>query len=159
MTFCECGCKQVVSPNRRFVSGHNLRTMVRTKEHCRSISEGQRRAWDTKRQRMAVGTTRISHDGYRVVKVYPGKGAWRPEHLLMVEAEIGRPLERQEVVHHVNAVRSDNTPDNLYLCRDRSHHNDVHRSYDELLIGLMSDGIVRFNRETGRYERVDNPVL
>lgn len=159
MAMCACGCGQEVGSGRRYVSGHNLRGLVRTEEHRQRIGEAQRRAWDTKRVRFPLGETRIDHDGYRRVKIHPGKGAWRAEHLITMESIIGRDLEPQEIVHHVNAVRADNEPDNLYLCRNRSHHNDVHRSYDELLVGLMADGIVRFDRDTGRYERADNPVL
>lgn len=160
MAMCACGCGQEVAKGRRFVSGHNLRGLPRSKEHSRKIGEAQRRAWDTKRTRFPMGQKRVhKHDGYVVVKVHPGKGPWRGEHLIVMEALLGRPLTDQEIVHHINAVRAANDADNLYLCRDRSHHNEVHNSYDALLVGLMEDGIVRFNRETGRYERADQTLL
>ncbi len=159
MVLCACGCGQAVAEGRKFVSGHNLRGLPRTTEYRRKIGDAQRRAWNTKRQRMPLGETRLGHDGYVLVKVVVGKGRWRAEHLLAMEASLGRPLTPEEIVHHVNAIRADNARENLYVCRDKSHHNDVHNSYDALLVGLLNDGIVRFNRETGRYERADKPVL
>lgn len=160
MALCACGCGTETAKGRRFVSGHNLRGMPRTEEHRQKIGAAQKRAWDTKRERMAVGTKRVNrNDGYVVVKVLAGKGHWRAEHLIVMEEMLGRPLSEEEIVHHVNAIRADNEPNNLYLCRNRSHHNDVHASYDALLVGLMADGIVRFNRDIGRYERVTETVL
>lgn len=50
--------------------------------------------------------------GYRQVKV---DGRWRPEHQVVMEAHIGRPLVKQENVHHKNGHRSDNRLENLEL--------------------------------------------
>ena len=37
------------------------------------------------------------------------------------EAYIGRPLEKGEVVHHMNGDASDNRPENLLVMPDRQH--------------------------------------
>lgn len=37
------------------------------------------------------------------------------------EANIGRPLEEGEVVHHMNGNASDNSPENLLVMPDRQH--------------------------------------
>ncbi|WP_209446402.1 HNH endonuclease [Streptomyces sp. MZ04] len=37
------------------------------------------------------------------------------EHRVVMEREIGRPLERGETVHHINGVRDDNRPENLEI--------------------------------------------
>lgn len=141
---CACGCNAVVAPGRIFKSGHNLRQLKRTVEHNQRISEAQARAWKTKRARLPLGSTYISTDGYVLVKVVPGKGAWRAEHLLNIEAHIGRNLKKGEVVHHIDGDRQNNSLDNLFLCRDRAHHNEVHRTQDKALRECLRLGLVEF---------------
>jgi len=152
-SLCECGCGAEVSKGRRFVSGHNLRDMPRTPIHAARIGEAQRRAWQTKRKRKPVGSTNLSQDGYVRVKVIPGAGQWRKLHHVIVEETIGRPLVAGEVVHHINGDRLDNDPDNLHLCADQTEHGRVHASFEQLLGELLRDGVVKFDRQTGRYTR------
>lgn len=149
---CECGCGSTIVAPRRFVSGHNLTGIERTESYRKAIAEGQRRAWQTKRERLPVGSKYISQDGYIIVKIVPGKGVWRAEHLIVMEEILGRKLTKPEVVHHVNGDRADNHPSNLFLCRDRAHHNEVHRSQDAALRSLLKAGKVLF--QEGQYEAV-----
>ncbi len=44
------------------------------------------------------------------------------EHKFIVEQGIGRKLERDEVVHHLNHRRDDNRPENLLLMKKWNHH-------------------------------------
>lgn len=159
---CECGCGQEVSglvrgKPRRYVSGHNLRGLPRTEEHRRKIGEAQRRAWSTSRQRLPVGATYKDSDGYIRVKVVAGKGKWRPQHVLVMEEVLGRSLTPGEIVHHINGVRDDNRPENLFLCEGHSHHVRIERSLAEMVRELLARGEVVFNREIGRYEWADSP--
>jgi len=53
------------------------------------------------------------------------------EHILVMENMIGRLLDRQEVVHHINKDKSDNSPENLMLFPNHA----THLRYERDLIG------------------------
>jgi HNH endonuclease len=57
--------------------------------------------------------------GYMMVWVALGR--YRSEHRLIAEKALGRRLTRNECVHHINGLRSDNRPENLLVCT-RSFH-------------------------------------
>ena len=58
----------------------------------------------------------ITASGYKVLSLtIDGKRQQRPEHRLVMEELIGRPLRREESVHHINGLRADNRPENLEL--------------------------------------------
>ena len=154
---CACGCGVPVEGStragpRRFVSGHNLRALgPRTKTHRARISEGQRRAWLTKRQRQPIGTRCVSTSGYVIVKVVEGAGHWRPEHVLTIESEMGRRMRPGEHVHHINGIKTDNRRENLYLFTKSGAHTAAHGSLNMLLDRLLTDGQIVFDRSEGRY--------
>ena len=50
--------------------------------------------------------------GYTVIKK---DGLWPLEHRVVMEEKLGRPLLADEHVHHVNGIRTDNSPENLEL--------------------------------------------
>jgi hypothetical protein len=59
-----------------------------------------------------LGDRQIGKDGYVSVKTTRG---WEKEHRVVMAQKLGRPLSRNEEVHHRNADRGDNHPDNLEL--------------------------------------------
>lgn len=95
-----------------------------------------------------------SKRGYTVIGFSrrDGKSFAMFEHVAVMEKRIGRSIQRPEVVHHINGVKSDNRPENLYLCRDAAHHRMVHCSVERILPALIEAGIVTFNFDQGIYE-------
>jgi len=66
-----------------------------------------------------------SKEGYVFVRqpLHPlarGNG-YVAEHRLVMEEILGRILERCEVVHHINGIKSDNRPDNLIVLTHQTH--------------------------------------
>jgi hypothetical protein len=148
---CACGCDGTPAPGRRFITHHNLRVMsTRTQEHRASISASARRAWETKRQRMPLGSRRLDAAGYWLIKVREHGGRWDKEHVLVAEQAAGRKLSDDECVHHVNGVKTDNRPENLHICT-RSDHSLIHGTFGALLPELMQRGVVDFDPSSGRY--------
>jgi len=147
---CECGCGKPVV--RRFVSGHNRRGTTTSAEHRTRLAEAQRRAWLTKRDRKPLGSRRKDVNGYWLVKVREGGGRWDKEHVLVAEREAGRRLRPGEHVHHINCVRDDNRPENLVIMAAGAHAKG-HGSLNALVAGLISDGLITFDRSEGVYRR------
>ena len=161
---CECGCGELVyglrdtgprkGQPRRFINHHNTRVQgPKSLETRAKLAVGQRKAWDTKRQRRPLGATRPNVHGYLLMKVGQGAKEWREQHIVLIEEQIGRPLREGEHVHHINAIRSDNALDNLHLFASSSEHAQAHGSLNQLLKSLLDEGLIEFDRTTGRYRR------
>ena len=55
------------------------------------------------------------------------------EHILVAEKKIGRYLKPDEVVHHIDGDRGNNTEENLLVFRTKSDHSAFHRGKDYVL--------------------------
>jgi hypothetical protein len=95
------------------------------------------------------GGTYVSSDGYR--KVRTSKRSYKSEHVLVIEEEIGRPLDPGEVVHHIDGDKLNNLSENLVVMPKQSHHKIAHHSLQQVGYELVRSGLVFFNRDTMEY--------
>ena len=104
-------------------NGRKLGRKPRTDEQRAKLSAAQRGR--RKRNYDFGGHEKLRSDGY--VKVYvpdhPHATAdgYVMKHTLVMERHIGRYLEDDEVVHHINHVRDDNRLENLSLMKKHDH--------------------------------------
>lgn len=78
------------------------------------------------------------------------KGTNRALHIFIIEELVGRKLFRDEVVHHIDGISTNNDIDNLYLTF-RNKHKIMHESLNSCIYSLYKGGKVSFNFEDGCY--------
>lgn len=79
------------------------------------------------------------------------------EHQLIAEDLIGRNLKENEVVHHLDNNRSNNSPDNI-LVLDNSQHSKLHRWLDKNLIIPKPTQLIRNLKGCVRCSVCEKPI-
>jgi hypothetical protein len=84
--------------------------------------------------------------GYRYI-YKPGhpmarKSGYVPEHRFIVSELLGRNLERNEEVHHINFNEGDNRLENLYLFSSKSDHMLYHRKLARKEVGFLKSNLI-----------------
>lgn len=121
----------------RIGAGLRGKTRSFSAEHRASIST-HRKAWG---EANATGLS-VKPNGY--VEYTRGQHKGRAVHVVAMEQRIGRRLNLDEVVHHIDGDRSNNDANNLALMT-RSAHTRLHRFEDALA------GQIRERNEDGRF--------
>lgn len=80
-----------------------------------------------------IGAIRM-YDGYRAIKTEKG---WLPEHRVIAEKMIGRPLLVGEIVHHINGIPNDNREENLAVVT-KQEHMAIHAEAEKIGLSVMS---------------------
>lgn len=68
---------------------------------------------------------RLNNKGYWIINL--PEGGHILEHIKIMQESIGRKLFKNEVVHHINEIKTDNRLENLKLM-DRAEHTSLHRN-------------------------------
>jgi hypothetical protein len=141
---CQCGCGRPVK-------------RARQDDLARGYKKGDFRHYI--RGHMPRNGGRTTHsDGYALVLKpgHPRTGTrgYVYEHVLVMEAKIGRYLEPQEVVHHIDGDKANNAPQNLLLCKDHIDHMKVHAEAKAIFASGNKDW--RPCRFCGKYDSLDN---
>lgn len=72
-----------------------------------------------------IGKTKSTY-GYIVISKHGSLK--RPfEHRIIARKLLGRKLHKEEVIHHINRIKTDNRPENLYLFSNMVEHLRHHR--------------------------------
>ena len=70
----------------------------------------------------------------------------------MLKKMLGRPLGDEEIVHHINGNKTDDRPENLFVCSSRTEHSNIHNTGFALFEELIRRGVIYFDRQKGGYE-------
>jgi hypothetical protein len=106
--------KTLVEPDARLCTFPGCERKHFALDYCRPHYMRYKRWGDPAGVGKPVGTKPeyTNANGYRVITV---KGKQVLEHRWVMEQKLGRPLTRQETVHHINGQRTDNRIENLEL--------------------------------------------
>ena len=62
-----------------------------------------------------------------------------------------RKIKSYEIVHHLDGDKTNDSDDNLYLCKDKSEHSLLHDQLEKISCELVKKGIIRFDRNERKY--------
>lgn len=76
------------------------------------------------------GGKMVDKDGYILIRKpnhpFAKLSGYIYEHRLVAEKKLNRYLTKQEVIHHINGIKNDNRPKNLYLFSSHGKHFSYH---------------------------------
>lgn len=115
------------------------------------------------------GGSYISSDGYRMIHISKDntKSKWEhysKEHIVVIEQLLGRKLNKDEVIHHIDGDKLNNLLFNLFLTTDKNHRL-LHDSLQQIAYQLVQVGLISFDKDKEQYvanvklrELLEHPV-
>ena len=97
--------------------------------------------------RAVVFNRQFENNGYVHVR---RDGGYKRRNREVAEQKIGRKLRDDEIVHHINGVKTDDRPENLHVCT-RAEHTAIHYQTMDVIKELLEKGYVKFDFEKGEY--------
>ena len=104
--------------------------------YCNKHYRRIQRHGDLRPRRRANGTGKVNQDGYIMIRE---NGVEKFEHVRVVEAALGKPLQGTAEVHHVDYNKANNSPENLVVCPSVKYHRILHRRTNAILAGYPPD--------------------
>jgi DNA-binding CsgD family transcriptional regulator len=128
------------------ILGASNRTLGR---HLREM--GIARTYDeATKNRMQRRQKQITRRGYIMVFApnHPRahESGYVREHTLVAEETLHRPIKDGEVIHHIDFVRGNNAPSNLYVYSSHAEHRKGHNSLESVAIQLLHKGMIGFKQ-------------
>lgn len=129
---------------------------------CPSLSLAGKKGRETKRQisRERVGERMTTSHGY--IRVWVGDTYTLSnhtycgsifEHTFVMEQHLGRALKRDEVVHHIDGNKQNNSIENLDVMTVDQHNKCHGQAANVLLFELLKENIIMYDRENKQYIR------
>jgi hypothetical protein len=87
-------------------------------------------AWRGGEKKHSQGYVYIFHPNHPSCKNKKSTNVYVFEHRLVMEKHLGRYLKPEEVVHHINDIKSDNRLENLKLFSNPAEHHKFHHARD-----------------------------
>ena len=97
--------------------------LIKFKIRTRNISEAKRVSTLNRKQDSKLFKHGLDTNGYRIFRK---NGKKTKEHRVIAESILKRKLNRNEVVHHVNGIKTDNRIENLWIFPSPKDHAKYH---------------------------------
>lgn len=129
---CICGRHRWADPMKIGLSVHG--------GLCLECSSNQRHRIIRRRKQNKDNYVDVFIPKWHWLRPFAGRSGRMPEHRMIMAENIGRPLERHEIVHHIDGDKANNRLDNLrLLVRDRHHTGSGDCNYyQELQLALST---------------------
>ena len=104
-----------------------------------------------------LGNKYMNHHGYYEVWLGPDstnygrKDGYVLEHRKVAQDLIGRALLPNEVVHHIDGDKLNNSPKNLFICSTMNEHREIHNGLERVAFDLYKSGYITFDVEKSTY--------